>query len=132
MGKSGGKPTYGHFPSGSQLKGSSFLGPRSSFPPDGALNTCFLIDFRLAQCLLLQEVNVTIISNEVCINSSWGNQINRSAFTISRVYRFSFPIFLLSAHVCAIDASATGKDSCRGDSGGPLFLLENGRYIHTH
>ena len=91
-----------------------------------------VIDFRLAQWLLLQEVNVTIISNEVCINSSWGNQINRSAFTISRVYRFSFPIFLLSAHVCAIDSSATGKDSCLGDSGGPLFLLENGRYIHTH
>ena len=34
----------------------------------------------------------------------------------------------LSAHICAADTDGTGKDSCQNDSGGPMFLLENGRY----
>ena len=43
---------------------------------------------------------------------------------------FDLDIFIthldpLSYHICAADS---GKDSCEGDSGGPLFLNENGRF----
>ena len=36
------------------------------------------------------------------------------------------PTQLFSNHVCA---TGTGKDTCQNDSGGPMFLSENGRYI---
>ena len=34
-------------------------------------------------------------------------------------------MFHSSTHLCASD---NGQDSCRGDSGGPLFSKENGRF----
>lgn len=54
---------------------------------------------------ILQEVNVTVVSNEDCQSAYGGGQVN-------------------SHDICAADS---GKDSCQGDSGGPLFLPENGR-----
>ena len=33
--------------------------------------------------------------------------------------------YLFSSHICAGDI---GKDSCQDDSGGPMFLPENGRW----
>merc|ERR1719422_2964349 len=53
---------------------------------------------------VLQEVDVTVLSNADCKNSY---------SEISEV------------HICAAD---NGKDSCQGDSGGPLIAPENGRY----
>jgi len=53
---------------------------------------------------VLQEVDVTVLSNAVCQNS-YGE--------------------ISDVHVCAAD---DGKDSCQGDSGGPLIAPENGRY----
>jgi len=57
---------------------------------------------------ILQEVNVTIITNDVCKSAP------------SRFYKKS----ISEAMLCA---SAPGKDSCQGDSGGPLTVVENGR-----
>jgi len=57
---------------------------------------------------ILQEVNVTIITNDACKSAP------------SRFYRES----ISEAMLCA---SAPGKDSCQGDSGGPLTVVENGR-----
>ena len=64
-----------------------------------------------SQASTLQEANVTIITNEDCV-SSYGNRIN-------------------SSHICATDTTNTGKDTCQKDSGGPIFLLENGRYTNN-
>ena len=38
-------------------------------------------------------------------------------------------LILRSNHVCAADKSNTGKDTCQNDSGGPMFLSENGRFV---
>ena len=54
---------------------------------------------------------MTIITNEDCV-SSYGNRIN-------------------SSHICATDTTNAGKDTCQKDSGGPMFLLENGRYTNN-
>jgi len=51
----------------------------------------------------LQEVDVTVTTNEVC-NQAYGS--------------------ITDNMVCAADS---GKDSCQGDSGGPLVAPENGR-----
>jgi len=53
---------------------------------------------------VLQEVDVTVLSNADCKNSY--SEIS-------------------DVHICAAD---NGKDSCQGDSGGPLIAPENGRY----
>ena len=29
--------------------------------------------------------------------------------------------------MCAVDTEGTGQDTCQNDSGGPIFLEENGR-----
>merc|ERR1712126_69134 len=55
---------------------------------------------------VLQEVDVTVISNSQCEGNYGSSSIT-------------------SAMVCAAD---TGKDSCQGDSGGPMVTPENGRY----
>ena len=36
--------------------------------------------------------------------------------------------YFYSSHICATDPANTGKDTCQRDSGGPIFLKENGRY----
>jgi len=56
---------------------------------------------------ILQEANVTVISNAACK-------------TAPQPYKDGISETMLCA-------SAPGKDSCQGDSGGPLVLLENGR-----
>jgi len=56
---------------------------------------------------ILQEVNVTVISNAACKAAP-------------RPYKEN----INEAMLCA---AAPGKDSCQGDSGGPLILLENRR-----
>ena len=53
---------------------------------------------------VLQEVDVTVVTNAEC----------------NRAYRGK----ITSNMVCAADS---GKDSCEGDSGGPLIAPENGR-----
>jgi len=57
-----------------------------------------------SQPSVLNEVDVTVLSNDVCRNSY--SEIN-------------------DVHICAAD---DGKDSCQGDSGGPLIAPENSRY----
>merc|ERR1711971_1169375 len=56
---------------------------------------------------ILQEANVTVISNAACK-------------TAPQPYKDGISETMLCA-------AAPGKDSCQGDSGGPLILLENGR-----
>ena len=56
-----------------------------------------------SQPTVLQEVDVTVTSNEVC-NNAYGS--------------------ITANMICAADS---GKDSCQGDSGGPLIAAENGR-----
>ena len=43
--------------------------------------------------------------------------------------RLVWRLILRSNHVCAADKSNTGKDTCQNDSGGPMFLSENGRFV---
>merc|ERR1711971_90008 len=56
---------------------------------------------------ILQEANVTVISNTACK-------------TAPQPYKDGISETMLCA-------AAPGKDSCQGDSGGPLILLENSR-----
>merc|ERR1711971_1022998 len=56
---------------------------------------------------ILQEANVTVISNAAC-----------------RAAPQPYKDGISEAMLCA---AAPGKDSCQGDSGGPLILLENSR-----
>ena len=76
---------------------------------------------------ILQEVNVTVVSNEDCQSAYGGGQVNR----YKRKHQI-IVIHYLCPHLCRyshdICAADSGKDSCQGDSGGPLFLPENGRY----
>ncbi|XP_023345598.1 transmembrane protease serine 9 isoform X2 [Eurytemora carolleeae] len=59
----------------------------------------------------LQKVNLTIYPLQDCIN------LYKNENTIKKV---------TPQHLCTL---RKGKDVCRGDSGGPLFLRENGIYI---
>mmetsp|Transcript_8634 Transcript_8634/g.15211 ORF Transcript_8634/g.15211 Transcript_8634/m.15211 type:complete len:403 (+) Transcript_8634:70-1278(+) len=58
----------------------------------------------------LREVTVEVLSNESCVEQN-------SEFAIDP-----------TVHVCA---ALDGKDSCSGDSGGPLFLTQNGTFIEV-
>jgi surface protein len=62
---------------------------------------------------ILQEVDVEVISNEKCSSDQmYGGRINKDA------------------HLCA-GLEAGGKDSCKGDSGGPLIMERNNNYLQV-
>jgi len=71
----------------------------------------FLYKLRVEYASKLQEVIVKIIAPEVCTRSDWYGEI------------VDEPTRLCAGYV------AGGKDSCNGDSGGPLqCLAPNGRW----
>ncbi len=59
--------------------------------------------------VILHEVAVPVVSNSTCNSQS------------------SYNGLIVSSQLCAGFASG-GKDSCGGDSGGPLMVLQNGEY----
>ena len=50
-------------------------------------------------------------------------------FQFNLINKFHSFLLIDSNHVCA--AGTDGQDTCQNDSGGPMFLSENGRY-NTH
>ncbi|MCB1755177.1 MAG: serine protease [Gammaproteobacteria bacterium] len=60
----------------------------------------------------LREVEVPVVSNSTCNASS------------------SYSGLITSTQMCAGE-QAGGKDSCSGDSGGPLMIEENGEYVQA-
>ena len=71
----------------------------------------------------LRRADVKVLSNEACIKSSWGPFIKEYDFIectcITLLSRF---------HVCS--SNEYHVSHCRGDSGGPMFVMENTRSVH--
>ena len=82
-----------------------------------------------ASSAVLREANVTIMANEECgeaFSDSFDSPWIKKYFCKNSY--FIFYLCISSVHICT---NGSGKGVCSGDSGGPMFLLENGRYTQV-